>query len=67
MRRFINGSSTLGYNEVTAVLVNYELRKKVELYNASGETLVTRGKGLEQQGDWSRSKLWGRFGGSKLG
>lgn len=38
---FINGRSTLGYSEVTTVLVNYKLRK--ESYDASGEALVVRG------------------------
>jgi len=57
----INGRQSLNYNEVSADLVNYEVRRQDGLSSSrstKAETLTVRGRGFNQKGrgDHERSK-----------
>ena len=57
----INGKQTLNYSDVSAVLVNYEVRRRDKLSSSEGtsaEALMLRGRGSNQKdkGEHERSK-----------
>jgi len=61
----INGRQSLNYNDVSAALVNYEVRKKDKQSSSSStsaEVLVVRGRGSNQKGKGIRGRSKSRPG-----
>jgi len=55
----INGRQTLNYNEVSAALVNYEVRRQDRLSShesTSVEALAVRGRGSNRKGKGDRGR-----------
>ena len=55
----INGTQSLNYNDVSAALVNYEVRRKDKQSSSSStsaETLVVKGRGFNQKGESVRGR-----------
>jgi len=65
----INGKSSLYYDEVSATLVNYELRRKDKKSSSStsAEVLAARGWSSNQKGKGDREELKFKSGNCNLG
>ena len=61
----INGKQLLNYNDVSAALVNYKVRRKDKqssFSSTSAEALVVRGRGSNQKGKDKRERFKSRPG-----
>ena len=61
----INGKQTLNYSDVSAALVNYEVRRKDKQSSSNGtsaEALMLRGRGFNRKGKGKRQRSESRPG-----
>ena len=61
----INGRQSLNYNDVSAALVNYEVRRKDKQFSSNGasaKALMVRGRGSNQKGKCEQEKSKSRPG-----